>query len=25
MPAYEGMLTSKEIEAVAIYVSEKSN
>ena len=24
MPAYEGMLTSKEIEAVAIYVSEKS-
>jgi mono/diheme cytochrome c family protein len=25
MPAYEGTLTSKEIEAVAIYVSEKSN
>ena len=25
MPRYEGMLTSKEIEAVAIYVSEKSN
>ena len=25
MPAYEGMLTSKEIEAVATYVSEKSN
>ena len=25
MPAYEGILTSKEIEAVAIYVSEKSN
>ena len=25
MPAYEGMLTSKEIEAIAIYVSEKSN
>jgi len=25
MPAYEGMLTSKEIEAVALYVSEKSN
>ena len=25
MPAYEGILTSKEIEAVAMYVSEKSN
>ncbi len=25
MPAYEGILTSKEIEAVATYVSEKSN
>ena len=25
MPAYEGILTSKEIEAVALYVSEKSN
>ncbi len=25
MPAYEGILTSKEIEAVAIYVSEKAN
>ena len=25
MPAYEGMLTSKEIEAVAAYISEKSN
>ena len=25
MPAYEGMLTSKEIEAVAIYVAEKSD
>jgi mono/diheme cytochrome c family protein len=25
MPAYEDLLTSKEIEAVAIYVSEKSN
>ena len=25
MPAYEGMLTPKEIEAVAIYVSKKSN
>ena len=25
MPAYEGILTSKEIEAVAIYVAEKSN
>ena len=25
MPAYEGMLTSEEIEAVALYVSEKSN
>jgi len=25
MPAYEGILTSKEIETVAIYVSEKSN
>lgn len=25
MPSYEGTLTSKEIEAVAIYVSEKSN
>jgi mono/diheme cytochrome c family protein len=25
MPAYEGMLTSEEIESVAIYVSEKSN
>ena len=25
MPAYEGILTLKEIEAVAIYVSEKSN
>ena len=25
MPAYEGILTSKEIEAVAAYVSEKSN
>ena len=25
MPAYEGILSSKEIEAVAIYVSEKSN
>ena len=25
MPAYEGILTPKEIEAVAIYVSEKSN
>ena len=25
MPAYEGTLTFKEIEAVAIYVSEKSN
>ena len=25
MPAYEGIFTSKEIEAVAIYVSEKSN
>ncbi len=24
MPAYEGVLTSKEIEAVALYVSEKS-
>ena len=24
MPAYEGILTSKEIEAVAVYVSEKS-
>ena len=25
MPAYEGILTSKEIEAVSFYVSEKSN
>jgi len=25
MPAYEGILTPEEIEAVAIYVSEKSN
>ena len=25
MPAYEGILTSEEIEAVATYVSEKSN
>ena len=25
MPAYEGILTSEEIEAVAAYVSEKSN
>ena len=25
MPAYDGVLTSKEIEAVATYVSEKSN
>ncbi len=25
MPAYEGILTSEEIEAVAIYVSEKSD
>ena len=25
MPAYEGILTSKEIEAVATYVSEKSD
>ena len=25
MPAYEGTLTSEEIEAVSIYVSEKSN
>ena len=25
MPPYEGILTSKEIKAVAIYVSEKSN
>mgnify|MGYP001463502817 FL=1 len=25
MPAYEGILASKEIEAVAIYVSEKAN
>tara|TARA_B100002052_G_C15762693_1_gene543114 strand:- start:102 stop:410 length:309 start_codon:yes stop_codon:yes gene_type:complete len=25
MPAYEGLLSSKEIEAVAKYVSEKSN
>ena len=25
MPAYEGILTSEEIEAVAVYVSEKSN
>ena len=25
MPAYEGILTSEEIEAVALYVSEKSN
>ena len=25
MPAYEGMLTPEEIEAVAVYVSEKSN
>ena len=25
MPAYEGILTSEEIEAVAFYVSEKSN
>ena len=25
MPAYEGILSSKEIEAVATYVSEKSN
>jgi len=25
MPAYEGLLTSEEIEAVAVYVSEKSN
>ena len=25
MPTYEGILTLKEIEAVAIYVSEKSN
>jgi mono/diheme cytochrome c family protein len=25
MPSYEGILTSKEIEAVAMYVSEKSN
>ena len=25
MPAYEGILSSKEIEAVASYVSEKSN
>ena len=25
MPSYEGILTSEEIEAVALYVSEKSN
>ena len=25
MPAYKGILTSEEIEAVALYVSEKSN
>jgi len=25
MPAYEGVLTPEEIEAVAVYVSEKSN
>ena len=25
MPAYEGILTSEEIEAVAVYVSEKSD
>ena len=25
MPAYEGILTSEEIEAVAAYISEKSN
>ena len=25
MPAYEGILTAKEIEAVALYVSEKSD
>ena len=25
MPAYEGILTSEEIKAVALYVSEKSN
>ena len=25
MPAYEGILSSEEIEAVALYVSEKSN
>ena len=25
MPAYEGMLSPEEIEAVAVYVSEKSN
>ena len=25
MPAYEGILTSEEIEAVALYVSDKSN
>ena len=25
MPAYEGILTSEEIEAVAVYISEKSN
>ena len=25
MPAYEGILTSQEIEAVAVYVSEKSD
>ena len=25
MPAYEGILTSEEIEAVSVYVSEKSN
>ena len=25
MPAYEGILTSEEIEAVSLYVSEKSN
>ena len=25
MPAYEGILTSEEIEAVSFYVSEKSN
>ena len=25
MPAYEGILTSKEIEAVSLYVSEKSD